>query len=100
MLAPAAAMADTPDWQRAVARALAAKQTYPTTAQMRGEEGTAKVRIFVGADGKVQKAELVSGSGSATLDKEAMAMPARAGQLPVPPGGAAAVIVPVTWKLL
>lgn len=94
------AMAQSAEWQKQVSRIIASKQTYPRTAQMRGEEGTAKVKIYVGAGGNIERTELVAPSGSATLDKEALAMPTRAGSVPPPPGGAAAIIVPVTWKLL
>ena len=99
VLAPSA-MAQSNDWVRQAARQIATKQTYPHVAQMRGEEGTAKVKIFVGVDGSVQRTELVAPSGSSTLDREALALPARAGTLPAPPGGATAVTLPITWKLL
>lgn len=94
------AFAQSADWQRQVARIIASKQTYPRTAQMRGEEGTARVKIHVGAGGQVERTELVAPSGSSSLDKEALAMPTRAGALPPPPGGATAIVVPFTWKLL
>lgn len=94
------AMAQSAEWQKQVTRIIASKQTYPRTAQMRGEEGTARVKVYIGASGAVERTELVAPSGSATLDKEALAMPTRAGNVPPPPGGAAAIIVPVTWKLM
>lgn len=96
----APALAQSPDWQRKVAQLVASKQTYPRTAQMRGEEGTAKVKVYVSASGAVEKAELVGPSGSATLDKEAIALVTKIGTLPAPPGGPAAVVLPLTWKLL
>lgn len=92
--------AQSADWQKQVARVIASKQTYPRTAQMRGEEGTAKVKVYVGADGSVQKTELVATSGSTALDKEALALPVKAGALPAPAGGATSVVLPLTWKLL
>ncbi|MBA4354950.1 MAG: energy transducer TonB [Novosphingobium sp.] len=95
-----AAFAQSADWQRQVARIIASKQTYPRSAQMRGEEGTARVKIYVGSGGAIERTELVAPSGSSTLDKEALAMPTRAGSVPPPPGGATALVVPVTWKLL
>ncbi len=94
------AFAQSPDWQRQVARIIASKQTYPRTAQMRGEEGTARVKVYIGSGGAIERTELVSPSGSTTLDKEALAMATRAGSVPPPPGGATTVVVPVTWKLL
>ena len=87
------------DWMKEVAHALAARQTYPATAQMRGEEGTAKVKVYIGADGAVQRAEIGGGSGSTTLDREALAVTARVGHVPAPPAGATSVTVPMTWKL-
>ncbi len=95
-----AAFAQAADWQRQVARIIGAKQTYPRSAQMRGEEGTARVKVYVGAGGAIERTELVAPSGSSTLDKEALAMPTRAGAVPPPPGGATAIVLPVTWKLL
>lgn len=96
----APAFAQSADWSKQVARVIASKQTYPRTAQMRGEEGTAKVKVFVGADGSIEKTELVASSGSQTLDREALALPAKAGSLPAPAGGATSVVLPFTWKLL
>ena len=93
-------LAQSADWNKQVARIIASKQSYPRVAQMRGEEGTARVKIYVGADGAVQRSELVGGSGSPTLDKEAIALPSRIGTLPAPPGGATSVTVPFTWKLI
>jgi len=92
--------AQSPEWQRQVSRIIASKQTYPRTAQMRGEEGTARVKIYVGSGGAIERTELVAPSGSTTLDKEAIAMPSRAGTVPPPPGGATSLILPLTWKLL
>lgn len=97
---PSVATAQTPDWQRQVARLLASKQTYPRAAQMRGDEGTAKIKVYVGADGSVQKTEMVAPSGSSVLDREALGLPAKAGKFPAPPGGATSVVLPLTWKLL
>jgi protein TonB len=95
----APALAQSAGWTQQVARIIASKQTYPRTAQMRGEEGTAKVKVYVSATGAVEKTELVSPSGSSTLDHEATSVPTRVGTLPAPPGGATTLTVPMTWKL-
>lgn len=87
------------DWSGTVARLVASRQSYPTAAQMRGDEGTAKIRVFVAPDGKVQKTELVTGSGSALLDKEALALPAKIGKFPAPDAGQTSIVLPMTWKL-
>lgn len=99
LLVAAPVMAESPDWQKQVAHLIASRQTYPSTAQMRGEEGTARVKIYVGADGIVQKTELVAPSGSSALDREALSLPTRVGHLPAPPSGATTLTVPMTWKL-
>lgn len=99
MMTAVPAMADSADWTKQVARAFAARQTYPSTAEMRGEEGTARVKVYVGADGAVLRSEIAAPSGSSTLDKEALAVPGRVGHVPAPPGGATVVTVPMTWKL-
>ena len=39
------AFAQPAAWQQAVARQIASKQTYPRAAQMRGDEGTVKVKV-------------------------------------------------------
>src|SRR3546814_3970253 len=61
-------------------------------AQMRGDEGTAKVKVNVTADGSIGSVELVAPSGSSVLDREALALPAKVGKFPPPPGGAASVV--------
>ncbi len=94
------AHAQSADWIKQVSRSIAAKQTYPKAAQARGEQGTAKVKIYVAASGAVERAELISPSGSTVLDREALALPSRTGTVPPPPGGATSVTVPITWKLL
>jgi len=94
------AHAQSADWIKVVTRTIAAKQTYPKAAQARGEQGTAKVKIYVAASGAVERAELISASGSTALDREALALPSRTGSVPPPPGGATTVTVPITWKLL
>jgi len=94
------AFAQPAAWQQAVARQIASKQTYPRAAQMRGDEGTVKVKVYVSATGAVEKTELVAPSGSSVLDREALALPTKVGTLPAPPGGAAAVVLPLTYKLM
>jgi len=99
LMASTAAFAATPEWTTKVRLLLASKQDYPNAAQMRGDEGTAKVKLDIGADGSVAAIALVQPSGSSLLDKEALAIAKRVGTFPVPPGGATSVVVPLTWKL-
>jgi len=98
-LAVTPALADTSGWVSAVQHAIAARQTYPVSAEMHGEEGVARVRIYIAADGAVMRSELITRSGSPTLDREALAVGARVGHVPAPPAGATVVLVPMVWKL-
>jgi periplasmic protein TonB len=91
--------AATPEWTAQVRKLLASKQDYPNAAQMRGDEGTAKLKLDVAADGSVAAASLVQPSGSSLLDKEALAVVKRVGTFPAPPGGSASVVIPLTWKM-
>ena len=100
VLAMTATPAFADSWVNNVKRVVASKQTYPRTAQMRGEEGTAQVKVYVSASGKVEKAELVGSSGSRSLDKEAVSLMTRVGSLPAPPAGTSSVVLPLTWKLI
>ena len=100
MIISTPALAQPAAWQQAVARLVASKQTYPRAAQMRGDEGTAKVKVYVSASGAIEKTEIVSPSGSSVLDREALSLPAKAGNFPAPPGGATSIILPLTWKLM
>lgn len=96
----APAFAQSVEWQRKVATIVASKQVYPRVAQMRGIEGTARVKVSVDAGGGVANVELVVPSGETVLDKEAVELPRRVGALPPPPGGPTSVVLPLTWKLL
>lgn len=96
----AAFAAPTPEWTNKVRQLLASKQDYPRAAQMRGDEGTAKVKLDVAADGSIAAIELVQPTGSSTLDREALAVPKKVGTFPAPPGGPASIVVPLTWKMM
>lgn len=98
--AGAAHAAATPEWTAKVRQMIVAKQDYPRAAQMRGDEGTAKVKLDVGADGAVTAVELVQPSGSSVLDREALAIPKKVGNFPAPPGGSATLVLPITWKMM
>lgn len=92
------ANAEDPAWVSKVRQMIASKQTYPDSAQDRGEQGTAMIKISVDASGKLQSVELVKTSGSRTLDREAVTIPGKVGSFPAP-GAAASVTLPLTWKL-
>lgn len=87
------------DWTKAVVQLIVKNQTYPRSAELRKEEGTAKVRLTLGADGKINNIEVTQSSGSDILDREAQKMFEKIGALPSPPSGTSSVVVPITWKL-
>lgn len=88
------------EWSSKVAGLIAAQHSYPRSAQIRGEQGTAKIRISVDAAGKISNVELLEATGSRILDREAVRIPTKLGNVPPPPGGKpAAIVVPISWKL-
>lgn len=86
-------------WQGTVARMIASHQNYPRSAQIRGEEGTTRLRVALAADGKVGQVDLAASSGSAILDREAQSVVSGIGKFPPPPAGATVLLVPIVWRL-
>lgn len=97
--APAAAADASAQWQGAVARLIASHQSYPRSAQIRGEEGTSRLRVTLGADGRVDQVDLASSSGSAILDREAQSIVNSIGKFPRPPAGVKSLMIPIVWRL-
>lgn len=100
VMSTVAVAAPPPEWLAKIHQMLAAKQEYPRAAQMRGDEGTARVKLSVAADGSIGAVELVQPTGSSTLDREAVAVARKVGTFPAPPGGATTIVIPLTWKML
>ncbi|MGE3747915.1 MAG: energy transducer TonB [Sphingomonadaceae bacterium] len=97
----AAAAPAEPDqaWYKQVSRLIAHSQNYPRSAQIRGEEGTTRLKISLAADGTITTVELAASSGSAILDRQARATLNEIGKLPSPPGGPRTLSVPIVWRL-
>jgi protein TonB len=75
---------------------------YPLIARRNGVEGTVRLKVFVGKDGKPAQVQLDQSSGSAALDSAALDavrgwqfVPARRGQEPIESW----VVVPVVFRL-
>lgn len=81
----APAQASDSDWNRKVGQLIAANYSYPRSAQLRGEQGRARIKIAIAASGKVLSVDLVQSSGSEILDREAMRIPMKVGSFPAPP---------------
>jgi protein TonB len=94
--APAAAIA--PGWRNALASWLEAHKTYPDEARRRGEQGGAVVRFTVDRGGQVLGVQLVSGTGSTSLD-DAVERMLRGARLPAFPPGMDQAQVTVTVQI-
>ncbi len=95
-----AASATDPAWLRKISQLVAANNSYPRSAQLRGEQGSAKVKIAFSGAGKVLSVALVESSGSAILDREAVRVPMKVGTYPAPPtGGNTNIVLPITWRI-
>lgn len=86
-------------WTRKVSQLIGANYSYPRSAQVRGEQGSAKVKIGFSASGKVLSVNLVKSTGSAILDREAVRIPTKIGTFPPPPAGVTEMIFPITWRI-
>lgn len=60
---------------------------YPEESRRRSEEGTVVVRVRISETGKIEKVELVKGSGYSNLDRETIRAVRAIGSFPPPPGG-------------
>ena len=93
-------LAADPAWKSKVSQLIKANYSYPRSAQLRGEQGEAKIRIAFSGSGKVLSVNLVQSTGSAILDREAVRIPMKVSTFPAPPGGANTDIVfPITWRI-
>jgi protein TonB len=99
LAASAPAHAVDPGWTRKVSQLISANYSYPRSAQLRGEQGSAKIKIGFSASGKVLSVNLVKSTGSAILDREAVRIPTKIGSFPPPPTGATEMIFPITWRI-
>jgi periplasmic protein TonB len=87
-------------WQHKVSQLIGANYVYPRSAVLRGEQGSAKVKIAFSGTGKILSVDLVKSTGSAILDREAVRIPRKVGAYPAPPTGSnAEVVVPIIWRI-
>lgn len=80
-------------WRGAIGTHLIHHRRYPAEARAQGQQGVAKVRVTIDADGHVLGRDLVESSGRAALDGEALAMMKRADPFPRPPPGMSTPLV-------
>ena len=80
----AASPAATASWRSSLASHLNRFKRYPPGAT---RTGVATIRFTIDRSGRVTGSRLVSSSGDATLDAEAVSLPRRANPVPAPPPG-------------
>jgi len=105
-LAPGASMrnSDTiPNWRSALVAAIERHKHYPDAARARGEQGVAQVAFSVDRRGGLHDVHIVRSSGSALLDRDALAWLRRSQPLPPPPaemrGARIHVTVPLRYDI-
>ena len=101
-LAPGTSVHDpdaAPNWRSAVVAQIERHRHYPQEALARGEHGVAQVAFSVDRRGGLHDARIVRSSGSALLDRDALAWLRRAQPLPPPPPEIRGARVPVTVPL-
>lgn len=90
-----------PGWKRKVAQLISANYNYPRSAELRGEQGEARIKIAFSGSGKVLSVDLIQSTGSTILDREAVRIPMKVSSYPAPPGGANTEIVfPISWRIV
>ena len=100
VVASGPAHAIDPTWQKKVGQLIGASFTYPRSAQLRREQGDAKIKVAISGTGKVLSVDLVKSSGSAILDREAVRIPMKVSSYPAPPNGTTTNIVfPISWRI-
>lgn len=91
------------DWRSRLLGQLERYRRYPASARIRGQEGQPWLRVRLDRRGRVLQVELAQSSGVATLDAEALALPARAAPLPAPPddlpGEVFELVLPIAFAL-
>lgn len=104
--APGAAHPDpaaVANWQSRLLARLERYKRYPDEAQSRGEHGIARLAFSVDRRGGVHGVRILRSSGSALLDRAAVALPRRAAPLPPPPAGLGGrripIVVPIRYSI-
>src|SRR5205809_3992181 len=95
---PASGATNDAGWRSKVAQLIKANYTYPRSAQLRGEHGSARIKIAISSSGKILSVDLLQSTGSAILDREAVRMPMKVGSFLSPPtGNNVELVYPITW---
>jgi protein TonB len=99
----AVAASQVPVWKGQISGLLERNKRYPPSAQDRSEQGVVQLAFSLDRKGLVVTSRIVTGSGSAALDEEAMALLRRAQPFPAPPpqmaGELVNLVVPIRFNL-
>ncbi len=91
------------NWKSLLMAQIHRMKRYPSEARTAREEGVARVRFSIDRSGRVLAASLISSTGSAALDAEAVALLQRVSPLPAPPpevqGSPIVITVPINFNL-
>lgn len=91
---------DMANYNGRVSAHLARHKRYPADAQRSGTTGVASVSFSLDGGGRVTSVRLASGSGTASIDQEVVAMVRRASPFPAPPDGRGkSFTVPVRFNI-
>jgi periplasmic protein TonB len=90
-------------WESGLVAHIERFKRYPAEARARGDHGLARVAFTIDRDGWVRESRILETSGSPELDRECLAMLARAQPLPKPPHQAQtselSFVVPVRFNI-
>jgi protein TonB len=90
-------------WESALVAHIERFKRYPAEARARGQHGLARVAFTIDRDGWVRESRILETSGSLELDRESLAMLARAQPMPKPPSqvqtGELSFVVPIRFNI-
>jgi periplasmic protein TonB len=90
-------------WESALVAHIERFKRYPAEARARGQHGLARVAFTIDRDGWVRESRILETSGSPELDRECLAMLARAQPMPKPPSqaqtGELSFVVPIRFNI-
>lgn len=92
-------IAQSSPWKQQVQTLVRANFTYPRSAQVRGDQGLAVIRVDLAVDGNITGVTLTKSSGSPILDREAVRIAQKIKRFPAPPRGTTNISLPISWQL-
>lgn len=91
--------AQSAPWTKQVASLVNANFSYPRSAQVRGDQGRAMIKVEVAPNGNIGAVTLTQSTGSPILDREAIRIIQKIGRFPAPPVGTKTISLPINFQL-